>query len=90
MLKIRYSSRFKKDFKNIVKRGYNIKLLENILSLLINDKPLPVKNLDHPLSGIYFGYRECHIASDWLLIYKLERDNKTISLTRTGTHSDLF
>lgn len=90
MLKIRYSSRFKKDYKTIVKRGYDIKLLEEVLNILIQDKILPQKYLDHPLAGDYAKHRECHITPDWLLIYKIENDILTLSLTRTGTHSDLF
>lgn len=90
MLKIRYSSRFKKDFKTIVKRGYDVKLLEEVLCVLVQEKFLPQKYLDHPLEGNYTGHRECHINPDWLLIYKIEKEILTLSLTRTGTHSDLF
>lgn len=90
MLKIRYSSQFKKDFKAIVKRGYDVKLLEEVVNLLVQEKSLPQKYLDHPLAGNYAGHRECHIVPDWLLIYKIESDILTLSLTRTGTHSDLF
>ncbi len=46
--------------------------------------------LDHQLHGDYEGYRECHITPDWLLIYIKDTDIKIISLSRTGTHSDLF
>jgi len=90
MLKVRYSSRFKKDFKSIIKRGFDSKLFEKSLNLLINEKPLSEKYLDHPLSGEYCGHRECHIAPDWLLIYKIEKNIMTLNLTRTGSHSDLF
>jgi mRNA interferase YafQ len=90
MLKIRYSGRFKKDFKIIVKRGYDVKLLEEVLNLLVQEKVLPQKYLDHQLAGNYAGHRECHITPDWLLIYKIEKEILTLSLTRTGTHSDLF
>ena len=90
MLKIRYSSRFKKDFKAIIKRGFDIKLFEKSLDFLINEKPLSEKLMDHSLSGEYSGHRECHIAPDWLLIYKIEKDIMTLTLTRTGFHSDLF
>lgn len=90
MLKIRYSTKFKKDFKLIQKRGYDIKLLEEVILLLCQEKPLPQKNNDHLLSGGYSGHRECHITPDWLLIYKIEKDILTLSLTRTGTHSNLF
>lgn len=90
MLSIRYSNKFKKDYKTIIKRGYDPKLLEDVLNILCNEQPLPPKYKDHNLSGNYQGHRECHITPDWLLIYKIERDIVTLSLTRTGTHSDLF
>lgn len=90
MLKIRYSSRFKKDFRTIIKRGYDVKLFEEVLRFLVEEKPLPPKYLDHSLVGSYGGHRECHITPDWLLIYKIEQDILTLTLTRTGTHSDLF
>ena len=90
MLKVRYSAKFKKDFKTIVKRGYDISLFEEVLGLLREEKTLPEKYCDHPLKGEYMGHRECHISPDWLLIYKIENDMITLSLTRTGTHSDLF
>lgn len=90
MLKVRYSAKFKKDFKAIVKRGYDISLFEEVLGLLREEKTLPEKYCDHSLKGEYMGHRECHISPDWLLIYKIENDMITLSLTRTGTHSDLF
>ncbi|MEE1225088.1 MAG: type II toxin-antitoxin system YafQ family toxin, partial [Clostridia bacterium] len=90
MLKVRYSAKFKKDFKIIIKRGYNISLFEEVLTLLREEKTLPEKYNDHALKGDYSGHRECHITPDWLLIYKKENDMITLSLTRTGSHSDLF
>lgn len=90
MLKIRYSIRFKKDFKTVLKRGYDIRLLEEVLELLIEEQTLPQKYLDHALTGNYTGHRECHITPDWLLVYKIEKEILILSLTRTGTHSDLF
>ena len=90
MLDIRYSAKFKKDYKTIMKRGYNPKLLEAVLNLLCTKQALPPKYRDHPLSGNYEGHRECHITPDWLLIYKIEQNILTLTLTRTGTHSDLF
>ena len=90
MLKIRYTNRFKKDYKLIVKRGYDTKLLEEVIGILCNEQNLPQKYLDHALIGDYTGHRECHITPDWLLIHKIELDILTLSLTRTGTHSDLF
>lgn len=88
MLNVRYSTKFKKDFKNCAKRGYNIALLQKAIDTLRIPAPLPAKNRDHNLSGNYSGYRECHIEPDWLLIYKQTDDE--LKLDRTGTHADLF
>ena len=90
MLTISYSSRFKKDYKVVKKRGYDIELLEEVLTLLCEEQPLPEKYRDHALTGNFIGHRECHITPDWLLIYKIEKAELLLALTRTGTHSDLF
>ena len=84
------TGRFKKDLKAIMKRGYNIQLLQNVVSWLAGGNPLREKNKDHALSGNWTGHRECHITSDWLLVYKIDNDILVLTLTRTGTHSDLF
>ncbi len=84
------TSRFKKDLKAIMKRGYNIQLLQDIVSLLMAGIPLPEKNKDHMLTGNRSGHRECHITPDWLLIYRIDNDVLVLTLTRTGKHSDLF
>ena len=91
MLEINYGSRFKKDYKRVIKRpGHKPELLTEVLRLLAAEEPLPAKYRDHALSGNYIGYRECHILPDWLLIYKIEDDTLTLVLTWTGSHSDLF
>lgn len=90
MLTIKYQAAFKKDYKRIVKRGYDIRLLEKVIELLADQKPLPEKNRDHQLSGDYAGCRECHITPDWLLIYEVADTELILYLTRTGSHSDLF
>lgn len=90
MLTIKYQSAFKKDYKRIVKRGYDIRLLEEVISILANQEPLPEKFRDHSLLEKYTGCRECHITPDWLLIYEIDGDELILYLTRTGSHSDLF
>lgn len=90
MLEIQRSNKFKKDYKAIIKRGYNPNLFKEVLEILVNEQPLPSKYKDHGLSGNYTDYRECHITPDWLLIYKIDHDLLILTLTRTGTHSDLF
>ena len=90
MLTIKYHTMFKKDFKRIKKRGYDISRLEKIVELLANEVPLPEQFKDHNLSGNYNGFRACHIAPDWLLIYQVNNNELVLVLSRTGSHSDLF
>ena len=90
MLTIRYQTKFKRDFKRIVKRGYDTRLLETVVDILASGKPLPDEYKDHDLQGDYKGCRECHITSDWLLVYEINKNTLILYLTRTGTHSDLF
>ncbi|MGN0275664.1 MAG: type II toxin-antitoxin system YafQ family toxin [Hominisplanchenecus sp.] len=88
MLDVRYSTKFKKDFKTCIKRHYKMELLQQAIDILRIPDALPPNNRDHNLSGNYSGYRECHIEPDWLLIYR-QTDNELL-LYRTGTHADLF
>lgn len=88
MLDVRYSTRFKKDFKLCVKRGYDMRLLQSVIDTLRIPAVLPDKNKDHSLTGGWEGYQECHILPDWLLIYRISGNE--LQLARTGTHSDLF
>lgn len=92
MLKAEFTSQFKKDYKLAVKRGCNPQELQEVITLLINEQPLPEKYRDHALvnSRNYKDMRECHIEPDWLLIYKVYRDVLVLKLIRTGSHSDLF
>ena len=90
MLTIKYQSAFKKDYKRIKKRGYDTRLLEQVVGLLADGQALPPEYRDHALSGNYTGCRECHIAPDWLLVYEVVEQDLILYLMRTGTHSDLF
>lgn len=90
MLKISFTAKMKKDLKLAKKRGYDLNEFNTVLNMLVKQEQLPEQYHDHQLSGRYKGHRECHIEPDWLLIYKIENDILTLTLTRTGTHSDLF
>jgi len=81
-------SRFKKDVERMERRGEDLSKLREVIRLLIEDQPLPPRCKDHPLSGNWAHFRDCHIEPDWLLLYKVEGDS--LHLVRTGTHSDLF
>ncbi len=82
-----FGSQFKRDAKKCFLDLISEQWAE-VLHLLINDKELPPKYCDHPLKGNYQGFRDCHIKSDLVLIYK-KQDNDLV-LTRLGSHSDLF
>lgn len=90
MLKLITTGTFRKDYKRIKKRGYDISLLETVLKKLLSEKKLEEKYRDHALVGNYFGFRECHILPDWLLIYAVNNSELILTASRTGTHSDLF
>ena len=90
MLSIVSSNRFKKDLKLAIKRGYNIKLLDDVVSKIAAQENLDEKYKDHELSGEYKNLRECHITPDWLLVYQIIENELILFLSRTGTHSDLF
>ncbi|MCD9854144.1 type II toxin-antitoxin system YafQ family toxin [Epilithonimonas sp. JDS] len=90
MYQVIASNKFKKDFKKSLKRGLNEELLKEVVSLLAAEGILPPKYKAHKLSGNYEGYWECHIQSDWLLVWDQEEEIRLITLIRTGTHSDLF
>lgn len=92
MLKIEFTSQFKKDFKLALKRGYDPKKLETVITMLVNEQPLPEKYRDHALTNSrnYKDMRECHVEPDWLLVYKVVGKTLILLLIRTGSHSDLF
>jgi mRNA interferase YafQ len=81
-------AQFRRDVKLAKRRGKDMARLREVISLLAEGSPLPPRYKDHPLSGEWTHYRECHVEPDWLLIYKVEADD--LYLVRTGTHSDLY
>ena len=87
---VKATSQFKRDYKRAMRRGLNMELLDRIITALAMGETLPEKNRDHALSGLWSGHRECHVLPDWLLIYKIDGDVLVLTLTRTGTHADLF
>ncbi|MDL2288207.1 type II toxin-antitoxin system YafQ family toxin [Oscillospiraceae bacterium OttesenSCG-928-F05] len=89
-LTVKPTTQFKKDYKLAMKRRLEMELLDGIIAALAMGETLPEKNKDHALTGNWSGHRECHILPDWLLIYRIEDDVLVLTLSRTGTHSDLF
>lgn len=90
MLKFKTTNQFEKDYKKISKRGKDFNRLHTIMQKLINEEGLEPKHRDHALLGNFKNRRECHIEPDWLLVYKVDRKQKTIIFERTGSHSYIF
>ena len=87
---LRYSTLFKKQLKLLARRGYEMRLLEEVVAMLANGEVLPEKYRDHALAGNRRGQRDCHIRPDWVLIYERNNDVLTLLLCETGTHADVF
>ena len=90
MLQAVYTKTFQRDLKRIAKRGKEINKLKIVIVKLCNEESLEEKYRDHSLTGNYSGRRDCHVESDWLLIYKLEKEKNRLIFERTGSHSDIF
>lgn len=88
MLTPAYTKQFERDTKRMEKRGKNLEKLKIIIRAIVVEEALDATNRDHKLIGNWKGRRECHIESDWLLIYIAESNR--VVFERTGTHSDLF
>lgn len=83
-----YTKQFEKDLKRCKRRGKNLDKFKILAKTLLSGKPLDPIHKDHKLVGNYIGRRDCHIESDWVLIYKTI--GKQLIFERMGTHSDLF
>ena len=86
------TSSYKNSYKKIIKRGKNLEKLKNVIKILANGKELDEKYKDHQLSSSkkYINCRECHIEPNWLLVYKINKNELILLLIETGSHSDLF
>lgn len=83
---------FKRDYKALLKKHYDMRLFEQALKVLVeqDSERLRGRYKDHALKGEWAGYRELHVAGDWLLVYRIENATLKLVLTRTGSHDDLF
>jgi len=91
MRAIKYTSRFKRDYRR-EKSGVLGKKLDKLLmdavNLLAADEPLPQRYCDHALVGEWNDHRDCHIRPDLVLIYRTP-DADSLELVRLGSHSEL-
>ena len=87
-MQIIHRNKFNRDLRRMQRRGSDLRLLQDAVELLISGVEILLRYADHPLRGKWQGFRELHIAPDWLLIYL--RTDYSLELVRTGSHSDLF
>jgi mRNA interferase YafQ len=80
---------FKKDYRRLTKRGWNLSEIDAVIETLLNGSPLASKHRSHALKGERKGQMDCHIRDDWVLIYEIVEENRVLILLRTGSHSDL-
>jgi mRNA interferase YafQ len=84
------TSAFRRDVRRLARQGKDLSKLETVMDLLAEGERLPLKYHDHALTGNEKGFRECHVAPDWLLKYRMRGDVLVLVLVRTGSHADLF
>lgn len=87
---VKFTNAYKKGYKRAKKRGLNLQLIDDVVDKLRQGHKLAAKYRDHALHVNWEGFRECHIQPDWLLVYLIEDDILTLTLSETGTHSELF
>ena len=88
---IKRSTQFKRDYKR-ERKSHGIDLdnvFKEVVSMLVEDTPLPPKYRDHTLTGGMSSYRECHLKPDLLLVYD-RPDDESLHLARLGSHAELF
>ena len=79
---ITYTNTFKKEYQRCKKRGYDMSLLRQAITMLSETGTLPPKYKPHKLTGNYKDCWECHLRPDWLLVWK-QNDKKLILLFTT-------
>lgn len=89
MKEIRKSSQFKKDFKRIKNDIQKVKALMRIVGFLERGEPIPLEHSPHPLKGQLKGVMECHIGSDFLLLW-IDEEANIVRLLRMGSHSEIL
>ncbi len=91
MRTIKYTSRFKRDYRReqsgVLGKKLD-KLLLDAVNLLADDQPLPARYFDHVLAGEWNDHRDCHLRPDLVLVYR-KPDDESLELVRLGSHSEL-
>jgi mRNA interferase YafQ len=93
MYNLQHTGSFKKDLKSLKKRSS--KDFGILRDFIVDLQQKGAFRIDkhykaHKLSGKYSKHWECHVLNDLLLIWLQDEEQKSITLIRTGSHSDLF
>lgn len=86
-MKFRKTARFRRSSKKMAKRDKSSEKLKTVIEYILK-RNIPAKYKDHALQGGWIGHRECHIESDWLLIYRFEKE--ILVLVDMGSHANMF
>lgn len=92
-LTIKYTGPFRKDIKNLhtQKGGENsLAALGEVINIITQQQELPRRHRFHKLEGEYKGYSSCHVHNDLCLIWKVDKDERSVTFYRVGTHSELY
>ena len=92
MKEIVFTRRFERDFRRLKRKlspqTLDYQTLEYVFELLQAGGSLPAAFREHSLGADLAGFKECHLDTDWLLVYRVFRDR--VVMHRTGRHRDLF
>lgn len=88
MYEIHLSKTYKKQYDKLSKKDKD--LTDNIIKRLANDEVLEEKYKDHALQGSLKGFRDCHIKSDLVLVYKKDKNILILTCVSIANHSNLF
>jgi len=85
------TKRFKTAYKRVSQlRGFKKNVFKGVVQKLAEGGELDKKYRDHQLTGNLKDFRECHLASDILLIYQIDDGILVLTLVSVGSHSQLF
>ncbi|WEV75615.1 type II toxin-antitoxin system YafQ family toxin [Bifidobacterium sp. ESL0800] len=92
MYEISLSKEFLRDAKRLKRKHYEMGRLYEVFHVLAqgDTDTLRRRYRDHQLKGNLRQYRELHIATDWLLIYRIDGTELLITMMRTGSHDELL
>ena len=89
MMTLKLTGQFKKDLKKYKHATDLLEELEKVLKELQRNGVVSKEHNPHPLIGNYKDCMECHVKSDFLLIW-FDKTKPVIKLRRLGSHSELY